>query len=68
MKILIATQKPFAQKAVDGIKEILTDAGFEVVMLERYEKPEELVAAVADVDGHTILLSDLNVPSSFRLV
>ena len=51
MKILIATQKPFAQKAVDGIKEILTDAGFEVVMLERYEKPEELVAAVADVDG-----------------
>ena len=36
MKILIATQKPFAQKAVDGIKEILTDAGFEVVMLERY--------------------------------
>ncbi|MBR6759602.1 MAG: 3-phosphoglycerate dehydrogenase [Alistipes sp.] len=51
MKILIATQKPFAKKAVDGIKEILTAAGYEVAMLERYEKPEELVAAVADVDG-----------------
>ena len=51
MKILIATQKPFAKKAVDGIKEILTAAGYEVAMLERYEEPEELVAAVADVDG-----------------
>lgn len=51
MKILIATQKPFAKKAVDGIKEILTAAGYQVAMLERYEEPEELVAAVADVDG-----------------
>ena len=51
MKILIATQKPFAAKAVEGMKNILTEAGYEVVMLERYEEPEELVAAVADVDG-----------------
>lgn len=51
MKILIATQKPFAAKAVEGMKNILTEAGFEVAMLERYEEPEELVAAVADVDG-----------------
>ena len=51
MKILIATQKPFAAKAVEGMKNILSEAGFEIVMLERYEEPEELVAAVADVDG-----------------
>ena len=51
MKILIATQKPFAAKAVEGMKNILVEAGYEVVMLERYEEPEELVAAVADVDG-----------------
>lgn len=51
MKILIATQKPFAKKAVDGIKDILTAAGYQVAMLERYEEPEELIAAVADVDG-----------------
>lgn len=51
MKILIATQKPFAKKAVDGIKEIFAAAGYEVAMLERYEKPEELIAVVGDIDG-----------------
>ncbi len=51
MKILIATQKPFAAKAVEGMKNILTEAGYEVAMLERYEEKEELIAAVADVDG-----------------
>ena len=51
MKILIATEKPFAKKALDGIKEILTAAGYEVALLEKYTEPEELIAAVADVDG-----------------
>ena len=51
MKILIATEKPFAKKALDGIKEILTTAGYEVALLEKYTEPEELIAAVADVDG-----------------
>ncbi|MBR5334116.1 MAG: hypothetical protein IKV33_05200, partial [Alistipes sp.] len=51
MKILIATQKPFAAKAVEGMKEIITEAGCEVVMLERYENQQDLVAAVADADG-----------------
>ena len=57
MKILIATEKPFAKKAVDGMKEILSEAGYEVVQLEKYTEPEELVAAVADVDG-LIIRSD----------
>ena len=51
MKILIATEKPFAKKALDGIKEILTAAGYEIALLEKYTEKEELIAAVADVDG-----------------
>ena len=35
MKVLVATEKPFAKAAVDGIKQILSDANFEVVMLEK---------------------------------
>ena len=35
-KILIATEKPFAKVAVDGIKEVAAEAGVDVVMLEKY--------------------------------
>lgn len=35
-KILIATEKPFAKVAVDGIKEVAETAGLEVVLLEKY--------------------------------
>ena len=51
MKILIATEKPFAKKALDGIKDILTKAGYEVALLEKYTEPEQLIEAVKDVDG-----------------
>ena len=51
MKILIATEKPFAKRALDGIKEILAAAGYEVALLEKYTEKEELIAAVADVVG-----------------
>ncbi len=51
MKILIATEKPFAKKALDGIKEILAAADYEVAVLEKYTEKEELIAAVRDVDG-----------------
>lgn len=57
MKILIATEKPFAKKAVDGMKEILADAGYEVLQLEKYTEPEELISAVKGVDG-LIIRSD----------
>jgi len=50
-KILIATEKPFAKIAADGIKNILSGAGFETVMLEKYTDPNDLLKAVADVDG-----------------
>ena len=57
MKILVATEKPFAPKAVAGIREVFAEAGYEVVMLEKYSDKSELLAAVADVDG-LIIRSD----------
>ncbi len=50
MKILIATEKPFAPVAVEGIKQVLVQAGHEPVLLERGSH-EDLVAAVHDVAG-----------------
>ena len=57
MKVLLATQKPFAAKAVEGIVKILTEAGHEVVKLEKYAEQKDLVAAVADVEA-LIIRSD----------
>lgn len=51
MKVLIATQKPFAAAAVKGITEILTNAGNEVVLLEKYADASDLKAAVSDVEA-----------------
>ncbi len=51
MKILVATEKPFAKAAVDGITDIATKAGHEVARLEKYTSKEELYAAVADADA-----------------
>ena len=61
MKVLIATQKPFAKVAVDGIKEILTAAGHEVALLEKYEAQADLEKAVADADA-LIIRSDKVTP------
>lgn len=54
MKVLLATQKPFAAAAVQGIKDILTGAGHEVLLLEKYESQDDLVKAVAGVDAMII--------------
>jgi len=53
-KVLVATEKPFAKAAVDGIRKIVENAGFELVLLEKYTDPSELVKAVADVDALVI--------------
>ena len=57
MKVLIATEKPFAKSAVEGIESILKEANYEVVRLEKYADKAELLAAVADVDA-LIIRSD----------
>ena len=53
-KILIATEKPFAKVAVDGIKEVAETAGLEIVLLEKYTEKAQLLAAVADVEAMII--------------
>jgi len=50
-KVLVATEKPFAKAAVDGIRKIVEDAGFTLALLEKYTDPKDLVKAVADVDA-----------------
>ncbi len=57
MKILVATEKPFAAVAVNGIREVIEAAGAELVLLEKYTEKAQLLAAVADVDG-IIIRSD----------
>ena len=54
MKVLVATQKPFAAVAVKGIKDILEAAGHEVVVFEKYAAQEDLVAAVGSADAMII--------------
>lgn len=50
-KVLVATEKPFAKVAVDGIRNIVEGAGFELVLLEKYTEKAQFIAAVADVDA-----------------
>ena len=54
MKVLVATQKPFAAAAVNGIKDILSAAGHDVVLLEKYPAQEDLVAAATDAEAMII--------------
>lgn len=57
MKVLVATEKPFAAVAVDGIRKVIEDAGYELELLEKYTSKEELLSAVATADG-LIIRSD----------
>jgi len=54
MKVLVATDKPFAKVAVDGIREIIESNGFEFALLEKYTTAEELYEAVKDV--HALII------------
>ena len=51
MKVLVATEKPFAKAAVDGIREIIEGAGYQLALLEKYTDKSQLLEAVADVDA-----------------
>lgn len=50
-KILVATEKPFAPVAVKGIRQVVEQAGCELVLLEKYTDRAQLLAAVADADA-----------------
>jgi len=58
MKILIATDKPFAKEAVEGIKNIIVKGGHECLLLEKYTDKSQLLEAVANVEA-IIIRSDL---------
>lgn len=60
-KVLVATEKPFAAVAVKGIKQILDEAGYQMLLLEKYTDPADFVKAVADADA-VIIRSDLVTP------
>ncbi len=51
MKVLVATEKPFAKAAVDGIRTIVESAGHTLALLEKYTTEEELLNAVNDADA-----------------
>lgn len=58
MKILVATNKPFAAVAVEGIRKEVESAGMELILLEKYGEKAKLLDAVKDVDG-IIVRSDI---------
>ena len=57
MKVLIATEKPFAAVAVEGIKKEIEGAGHELALLEKYTEKAQLLDAVKDADA-LIIRSD----------
>jgi len=58
MKVLVATDKPFAQDAVNGIREVVEKAGFELALLEKYTEKSQLLDAVCDANA-IIIRSDI---------
>jgi D-3-phosphoglycerate dehydrogenase / 2-oxoglutarate reductase len=56
--VLVATDKPFAKVAVEGIREIVKSAGLELKLLEKYTSKQQLLDAVKDVDA-IIVRSDI---------
>ncbi len=57
MKVLIATEKPFAAAAVEGIRKEVEGAGHELALLEKYTEIAQLLDAVKDADA-LIIRSD----------
>ncbi|MGE4433662.1 MAG: NAD(P)-dependent oxidoreductase [Bacteroidales bacterium] len=58
MKVLVATDKPFAKVAVDGIRSVVEQAGMELALLEKYTDKKQLLEAVSDADA-IIVRSDI---------
>ena len=62
MKVLVATEKPFAPVAVEGIRKEIEGAGHELVLLEKYTDKSQLLDAVKDADA-MIVRSDKVTPA-----
>ena len=61
-KILVATDKPFAAVAVKGIRQIVEDSGNQLILLEKYTDPADLINAVKEADA-LIVRSDKVTPA-----
>jgi len=57
-KVLVATDKPFAKEAVDGIRNIVENAGFAFSLLEKYGSKTKLLDATKDANA-VIIRSDI---------
>jgi D-3-phosphoglycerate dehydrogenase len=57
-KVLVATDKPFAPVAVDGIRKVVEEAGYELILLEKYTSVDQLKEAAAKADA-MIIRSDI---------
>lgn len=57
MKVLVATEKPFAPVAVEGIKNVVSKAGYDFALLEKYTDKAQFLSAVSDTDA-LIIRSD----------
>jgi D-3-phosphoglycerate dehydrogenase / 2-oxoglutarate reductase len=64
-KVLVATDKPFAAVAVKGIRKIVEDAGYELLLLEKYTDPADFIKAVEAADA-LIVRSDLVTPEVIK--
>lgn len=53
-KVLVATDKPFAPVAVDGIRKVVEEAGYELMLLEKYTTVDQLKEAAAKADAMII--------------
>ena len=72
-KVLVATEKPFAAAAVEQIKGIFKNAGYDCTFFEKYSSQDELIAAVSDAEA-MIVRSDkittevLNAATNLKIV
>ena len=58
MKVLVATEKPFAPIAIQGISDVVKQNGDEMTLLEKYTEKQQLLDAVKDADA-LIVRSDI---------
>ena len=58
MKVLVATDKPFASEAVVGIREVVEQAGYELMLLEKYTEKTQLIDAIKKANA-VIIRSDI---------
>jgi D-3-phosphoglycerate dehydrogenase len=59
-KILIATEKPFAESARNSMVKMFEEADLETVVLEKYKDPKDLLSAVSDVDALIVRSDKVN--------